>query len=165
MKLSELEDALPIDKHDLDEAHVRQPQLFYEVSKGLAEANANAEMAKLAKEQTYAELDQVIRDQAGAASEKITEPGVKQAIVRHPKMQKAETLLIQTKRIAENWQGMMDAFRQRSYHLKGLVELYTANYFVSESGGKAAGAAREGAAARIRATAAEVRRQGRNRGD
>jgi len=130
--LSELKEQLAIDKSVLDDEVIRQPVLFYAISEAMTDAIAVRDAAKEDLATTDAELDKVVRMQM-AGLEKYTEAMVKNAVQIHPRHKKAFNAYLDAKSDADKLEALKDAFKQRSYMLRDLVSLYSANYFEDAS--------------------------------
>lgn len=138
----ELQDALRIDKHNLDEELIRQPEIFYRVSNLSVRASAEVSSLQQQIDNLKAELDGRIRDQAESKNgnagkkEKLKEKEIALRIASSPKMQTLQNKLIRVKEEANSLSALKEAFIQRSYALKDLTALYAAQYWVQESGSK-----------------------------
>jgi len=130
---ADFKDYLRIDKHDLDGMLVKQADAFYEVSEHLTSAMAERDGLKDTLAQVTAEASEKIRNKAEAAGDKMTEGRVTQLTVLSKKYQKANTKYSQAKRDAEQWSLLKEALLQRASMLKLLVNLYSTNYFTTES--------------------------------
>lgn len=127
MKIEEFRQYLTIDKLALDDEVVRQPSLFYEVSEAYVEAVAVRDDCKEALASVDAELDSSVRKALGDS--KATEGNIKSQIQSHKKHKTAFDQYITAKEEADKLQALKEAFQQRSYMLRDLVSLYSANYF------------------------------------
>ena len=127
MKIAEFREYLKIDKGTLDDEIVRQPSLFFEVSEAYAEAAATRDGFKDQLATVDAELDAKIRAELGDA--KVTESMVKGKVQTAPEHEKAFTDWLVAKERSDQYGALKEAFQQRSYMLRDLVSLYTANYF------------------------------------
>lgn len=136
MKLSDFEKSLKIDKHDLDEETIRQPELVWHAGEELASANEELAQAERQKANLAAELAESIRSDMNAAGEKITIDAVEKKIRNMPQMRELNDELISLKHQAELWLAMTHALRARGDGLKLLTQQHAANYFVRESLGK-----------------------------
>lgn len=133
--LRELEAGLKIDKNDLDEAWIKHPDLTYKVGEQFALAISNRDALKLTIGEETAALDQQFRRQAAEAGEKVTETAIAKQIEGSQRMITLKQQYGQACYKADQWLALKEAFTQRSYALKYLVELYVAGYFASSSGG------------------------------
>jgi hypothetical protein len=127
MKIAEFRKYLEVDKGALDDEIVRQPSLFFEVSEAYAEAAATRDGFKDQLATVDAELDAKIRAELGDA--KVTESMVKGKVQTAPEHEKAFTDWLMSKERADQFGALKEAFQQRSYMLRDLVSLYTANYY------------------------------------
>lgn len=136
-ELESLEAALRIDKNSLDRVLISQPELFYKAGSGFIRAGVHKDDAKTALQTLNAELDIKFRNQAAQAGEKLTDTACGNRILATEAMQEAKGDLAAAQREADQWELLKEAFKQRSYVIKDLVALYTANYYATESAGKA----------------------------
>jgi hypothetical protein len=126
--ISDGERYLRIDRNNLDKDVIQQPQLYWEVSRNLTEALDKKDQLKDLMERTFAKISNDIRGE----EPKSTESKLKELTTIDPEYQTSRNDYLNAKAIADKWQALKDAFSQRSFMLKELVSLYSANYF-SES--------------------------------
>lgn len=157
--LDALSAALVIDKHNLDEGWVEQPDIFWRVADALAQANYERDTYKGVRDSIIATVDVELRADAQAAGTKITETSLAKEVELDERVRDARVKYQGLCFAAERWQGLKEAFQQRSYALKDLSNLHIANYYQTNSGGER----REEAATRARQLGGEERRQ-RNKG-
>lgn len=131
--LAELQQQLAIDKSVLDDEVIRQPVLFYTVSEHLTDAIAERDAAKEDLNATDAELDAKWRRAAAKAGEKATETMIVRKVQTDPKHEKAFDAWLDAKTKADKLLALKEAFQQRSYMLRDLVSLYSANYYEAAS--------------------------------
>ena len=122
--LADLRLKLSIDKDDLDEALVEQPDLYYHVADAYVTAVAERDAAKLDLEQATAELDKQFREAAAAAEEKMTETSLQRKIATTPRIMTLERDMLRYRVDADRWQALKEAFQQRSFMLRELVAMY-----------------------------------------
>jgi hypothetical protein len=127
--LTELQAALAIDKSALDDEVIRQPVLFYAISEQLTEANAELDAAKEDLATVRAEIDAIWRAKLGKNGNKVTEKMVENCVQTSNEREKAFDNYLKAKIRANKLSDLKEAFLQRSYMLKHLVELYATNYF------------------------------------
>jgi ATP phosphoribosyltransferase regulatory subunit HisZ len=126
--LEDLKQQLAIDKSSLDDEVIRQPVLFYNISEQLTEAIAERDGAKEDLASTDAGLDNKWRTKLKALP-KVTEAMVSNHVLTDPEHEKAFDVYLAAKTKADKLQALKEAFQQRSYMLRDLVSLYTANYY------------------------------------
>lgn len=124
--LEELRKDLAINSNHLDDCLTRQPELYYQVSQGYADAVAERDTIKLALEELQAKLDQDFRAEAARKEEKFTEAGLQQKLKTMPKVQDMQKDYLDARTEAEGWQVLKEAFQQRSFMLRELVALFIA---------------------------------------
>jgi hypothetical protein len=117
---------LAIDRDNLDDCLMQQPEVYYSVAQALALANADRDACKLDLEELQAQLDQDIRAEALRKDEKLTETSLQNRLKTLPKMQDIQRVLLKKRQEAESWQMLKEAFQQRSYMLKEIVALFIA---------------------------------------
>ena len=129
LDIEELEGLLKIDRADLDSEVERQPTLYYKVAAEAARLRSEVDAAKDRLDRTSAELDLLIRENALRDDEKITEGGVRSRVTTDKAYQAAITAFSKVKQQLDQTGALQEAFRQRSYMLRDLVELYISGYF------------------------------------
>jgi hypothetical protein len=156
--VADLEEALAIDEHALDEALIRQPDAFYRVSKMLAIMASRRDAAKQALQEEEAYADERARSSI-PDGEKVTETSIKSLVRLDKQVLTANDKLLKLSRETALLQALKEAFQQRSYVMKDLVSLYVANYFGDASGGRSENSLRTRRAEENRTAMAEERRR------
>ena len=134
MTLEELKEQLAIDKSVLDDEVIRQPVLFYAVSELLTSALAERDGAKEHMNSVDAELSAKWRAQLTTTNQgRVTDTMVASQVQVDTKHKKAVEEYLDLKAYADQVEALKSAFQQRSYMLRDLVSLYTANYFEDSS--------------------------------
>lgn len=154
--IAELEKAMAIDPHALDEALIRQPDAFYRVSQRLALLISRRDAAKQDLQEIEAEADRDIRKAASRNEEKLSEVNIKSMIRLDRDVKEGERTLLDLNAAVNQWQALKEGFQQRSYVLKDLVNLHMASYFGDSGNSRAAGMAKERVAEDVR----RARREG-----
>lgn len=131
--LSDLQQQLAIDKSVLDDEVIRQPVLFYNISEQLTDAIAERDAAKEELNSTDAELDGTWRRKLNKADSKVTEKMVSNCVQTSVEHEKAFNAWLTAKTRADKLLALKEAFQQRSYMLRDLVSLYSANYYEDAS--------------------------------
>lgn len=131
--LAELQAQLAIDKSVLDDEVIRQPVLFYTVSEMLTDAIAERDGAKEDLGAIDADLDHKWRKHLAKGPVKVTEAVVAGHVATDPDHEKAFTAWLNAKTKADKLLALKEAFQQRSYMLRDLVSLYSANYYEDSS--------------------------------
>ena len=131
--LEQLKGSLAIDKSVLDDEVIRQPMLFYAVSEQLTEALAERDAAKEWLATEDASLGVQWRAKLEKAKIRATEAIVTSHVQTDPRHTKAFDEWLEAKTKADRFLVLKDAFIQRSYMLRDLVALYSANYFEASS--------------------------------
>lgn len=120
---------LQIDKNALDTAVMQQPTLLDEVSEAYEEAVSERDALKEELAIIDAQLDCEIR----AKNNKATESAIKALVLLHPSHREGFTQWIEAKEYAGKLGALRDAFKDRSYMLRELGNLYVSNYFQQTS--------------------------------
>ena len=131
--LDELKEQLAIDKGVLDDEVIRQPVLFYAISEQLTDASAERDAAKEELANVDADLDIGWRKKLAKMHPKVTESMVTTHVQSSPEHEAAFTAYLTAKTKADKLLALKEAFSQRSYMLRDLVSLYSANYYEETS--------------------------------
>lgn len=131
--LAELQEQLAIDKSVLDDEVIRQPVLFYTISELLTDAIAERDTAKEELSMTDADLDSEGRRKLAKSGDKTTETMFKNYVQTHTDHENAFKVWLTAKTKADKLLALKEAFQQRSYMLRDLVSLYSANYYEDAS--------------------------------
>lgn len=152
--LEQLAEARLIDKHNLDEGWVEQPDVFWRVCEELARANHARDAYKHTRDQIVAQAGADIRVEAVKSGKKMTEASIQRELEDTVEVVAAREHYQQLCYMSERWAGLKETFQQRSYALKDLTALHIANYYQTNSGGER----RDTVAQRNRDEAGAVRR-------
>lgn len=134
-QLLKLEEGLRIDKASLDKALLEQPELYYHVSKQLADLVSQRDAAKQYISEVEARVDATVRKSLAEAETKATVDQISAAKQRHPDVRDAVDAHLDLSHAVGQFGALKEAFTQRSYVLKDMVSLYISNYY-SDSMGK-----------------------------
>jgi|ERR1700722_328765 len=124
---------LAIDKSVLDDEVIRQPVLFYEVSEQLVTALAERDGAKEELATVDAKLSAHWRKQLSGGKDRVTDKRIDTYVQTSDEHEAAFNVYLAAKERADKLQVLKEAFQQRSYMLRDLVALYTANYYEASS--------------------------------
>lgn len=129
--LADLQAQLAINKSELDDEVIRQPVLFYTISEQLTDAIAERDAAKEELAATDADLDGQWRKKLAATkgTARVTEKQVENHVLTSAAHEKAFDDYLKAKTRADKLLALKEAFQQRSYMLRDLVSLYSANYY------------------------------------
>lgn len=134
LTLTDLQEQLAIDKSCLDDEVIRQPMLFYSVSEMLVDALAERDAAKEELNAVDADLDGIWRKKLSKdAKGRLTESMVKNHVQLSAQHEKAFDVYLKAKTKADRLTALKEAFQARSYMLRDLVQLYSANYYEDAS--------------------------------
>lgn len=124
---------LKIDKDNLDTELAQFPSTFYSVSDLYVDADRYAKRLAQRLEREKASISAALRNVAAEEQEKKTETQLKQEVMLHPKVKKLESRVRQAEKVAKRWDILRDAYGQKSYALKGLVDLSMHEHFQSST--------------------------------
>lgn len=133
LTIADLQAQLAIDKSVLDDEVIRQPVLFYTISEMLTDALADKDGAKENMAVIDADLDNEGRRVLAKKFDKVTETMVKNYVQTHLDHEKAFDEYLDAKTKSDKLLALKEAFQQRSYMLRDLVSLYSANYYEDAS--------------------------------
>lgn len=114
--------ALRIDKNNLDDEFIRQPQQFSDVTDALALAESQRDMLKDDLKTSEAQLSITIRSEKDLKGEKTTEATIKELVQVDTRRRKVYTQLVAADRMVAELQGYREAWKDRSFMLRSLSE-------------------------------------------
>jgi hypothetical protein len=129
--IDEFRDYLKIDKNHLDDELVQHSMLFFRVAESYVRAAAKRDELKEELSLIDAELDGKVRKQL--EDEKFTEAMVKSLVITHKDHISASESFQNAKTEADMLAALKESFQTRGYLLRDLCQLYTAQYFDSNS--------------------------------
>lgn len=124
-----MELGLQIDEYELNEAGKVQVDFFYRVSKRLALEISRRDSSKQNIKTVEAQVDAEIRRERAKNGEKVTEKEVESLKLVNPDYLDAMDEHLEHSRQVNLLSALKEAFQQRSYVLKDMVQLYIANYY------------------------------------
>lgn len=127
--LRELAEGLSIDQHALDEALIKNGQLFHEIADACALALSRRDAAKDELKVTEAEVDQSIRVGMSKDGTKLTADNIMRMIIVHKDVVAATARLRNRDEDLARLTALKESYTQRSYAIKDLVSLHLAAYF------------------------------------
>lgn len=119
---------LRVNRDDLDDCLVKQPELYSEVGERHVLTIAERDAAKLLLDELSAEVDEQLRKEAADAEEKVTETLLAKRLRIDPRIKKAEREFLRAKTAADQWQVLREAFRQRNDALPEVTKLYLSRF-------------------------------------
>ncbi len=126
----ENDDPFEIDPHALDVELIRQPKLYGDAARAVADARADLERAECRRDVVKAEVSLSIRAcPSDHGLEKVTEDTVKCAAVVNKQCQHAEMEVIKAKHTLDIMVAAEKQVSHRKTSLEKLVELFLADYF------------------------------------
>jgi hypothetical protein len=127
--LEELQSTLRIDQNALEDAAAQHPELFYRVASEYALTTSLRDQAKQDLSETEAKADSRIRHDIEVAGDKVTEKAVESAKLLDGQVTKARDRLMRLNQEVGEWSALKEAFQQRGYVLRDLVQLYLSRYY------------------------------------
>ncbi len=128
----EIRGRLIVNKDNLDDELIHQPELYFRAAAEKARASSRLDAAKDQVKTMSASLFIQLEEEMGKKG-KTTVSGVQQAVESHERMQTAKLMARNAAEEYEEWQALVEAISQRSYILRELAQLYIANYYTSSS--------------------------------
>lgn len=108
-----LREDLAYSPHNLTDAMINQASMFSYYGVLSADAAKQVDVVKMLLENTEAAVSQIIRDEAAAAGEKVTEGGIATKIARHPRVISMKKSLNEAKRVESIGKTAVESFRHR----------------------------------------------------
>lgn len=130
----ELVQALVLDKDELDDANLQQPQLYYEVADKVSRYTELRDKKKKEYDDAVVAADRRIRAQMAKTDNKTTETQIKNMISDDKEVSQAASDLLGAKAVLDKWTALKESYEQRARSLKNLTELYNGNYFTVSTG-------------------------------
>jgi hypothetical protein len=158
MENSLLIDGDDVDTADLDTALLKQPQLYWRVSRQVALTISRRDAAKQEVTSAMSRADHQIRKSIKQKGESTTETDIKSRVAMDLDVEKANKELSRLTLLASEWQAMESSFDQRMKALGKLVDLYLKNYFQNSGLTSAQGSMKSHNADLARRDMAEQRR-------
>lgn len=131
--LRELSADLKIDKHDLDNELVHQPELYHKAGQEYAAATSYRDEAKDDRDGVKADLDFKLRREAEKEGKKLTEALITNMIIGDDKYRDANRIYQDWTRLASRWVSLREDFHSRGFVLRELVTLWVNSYYQSNS--------------------------------
>lgn len=131
--IDEFRDYLKVDKNHLDDDLVQHSQLFFKVAEAYVRASAKRDELKEDLTLLDAELDGRVRKRADDKDEKYTEAQIKALILTNKDHVDASEAYHNAKTEADMLGALKESFVTRGHHIRDLCQLYTAQYFDTNS--------------------------------
>lgn len=132
-QIDKYEGVLQIDKHNLDEALMNQAEIYHQISTDYVGATSRRDEAYSEIKDIDSRLYQEIREELIESGEKATEAMVQNAVLAHDEHQVAVQEHLSAKTEADHLGALKEAFHQRSYMLRELVNLYVSGYYTDSA--------------------------------
>lgn len=136
--IPELEAGLAIDKHELDAELVEHAERLYHTGQLQVAWTKRRDQLKLQLQRLEASLDATLRRDAAVAGEKITEKEIARAIDLDKSVVKVQDEMLECSTQVDQLAKLWDSYKARKDTLRGLVDLYTSNYYSDPSAGTSA---------------------------
>lgn len=133
INLDEFRRYLRIDKHSLDDELVSQSELLFKVAEAYLDAAATRDELKERLAVVDAQLDAQVRADLEKNDTKATEAMVKSLVTTHKRHEVASAAYLAARHEANLLQAMKESFKDRGFHVRDLVELYTSQYYDTKS--------------------------------
>jgi hypothetical protein len=133
LNIAEFRKYLKIDKNQLDDELMNQPQLFEKVGDAWVDAIAKRDAMKESLANIDAALDSAVRQQFDDDGEKYTEAMVKNAVQLDIKHKTAAIAFLKMKSDADALWILKESFQQRMTVLEYMCRLYLGSYFQQDS--------------------------------
>lgn len=131
----DFEARLQIDRNNLDQELVEQPELYYRICEQYALAVSHRDQLHDGYKEVQAGLNIRLRRKMEEKGDKVTVAGLDAAVASHAKFLEAKAEHAEAAKEAELWVAMKDSFQQRAWVLKDLTQLYISGYFQNNSAG------------------------------
>lgn len=128
---------LIIDKDNIDDEQIRQADSYAKVAEQAGLAHSRSVEAKDKVKRAEAKLFTMFKSKEGCGSN----PEVEAKVAVHSKRIAAFDAYLRALELEKAWEGLRDAWQQRSYSLKDITNL-TVSGFMADSSSKASGFAR-----------------------
>ena len=113
-----------IDKYNLDECCIQQPQLFQDAADEASERAEERDLAKVDMDTTYAELDGEIRK-----GDKKTEKEIESLINSDDMYIEAKKNYVEARKLASLADNLKTAYEQRKSMLEYTIRLFLSEYY------------------------------------
>lgn len=131
--IDELRDFLRIDRNNLDQEIIEQPELFYRVSEAYVNAVSLRDKYSEELKQIDAEVDLTLRQHFESSGKKVTEKVIDSEVKSSGKHETASEKYLNAKAEAEKLLAIKEAFIQKSYMIRELCGIYISGYSVAET--------------------------------
>jgi hypothetical protein len=128
-KLDQMQRNLAIERDSLERSCMKQPDFLYEVAEQVAQHRSRRDAIKKELEEKEASLYISFRHNASVREERVTEAEIKAQMTVDRAHQVLTNQLAEANELLARWEVLKEAFSQRSYMLRELVQLYLARYY------------------------------------
>jgi hypothetical protein len=129
-EFDELRALIVIDRDNLDQNAIDQPDLYFRVSEQATFAVSRRDEFEFKLQQQIAEVDKAVRKRyAKSDDKKPAETAIKTEIERDPSVMEMREEFLGLAREVARWNALRSSFDQRRDMLKVTAQLYASNYF------------------------------------
>ncbi len=125
MSIDDYRRKLRVNKHTLDDELEEQPDIMDRISRKIVELNSKAQEAKDELAKTEGRIAEDVKE----SDPKLSLPVIDAKVKRSPDRVRAWQRFQNARAELEEWQGLLEAWKQKGYSIKTLADLYAANYF------------------------------------
>lgn len=125
MSIDDYRRKLRVNKHTLDDELEEQPDIMDRISRKVVELTTKANEAKDEVARTEGRLAEDVKE----ADPKLSLPATEAKVRRAPERIRDWQQYQQARALLEEWQGLLEAWKNKGYSIKTLSDLYAANYF------------------------------------
>lgn len=129
MEIEDFEKMLVIKKHQLDEELAIQADVQWRIVERLNAANATRDQYK----DKLAQAESKLASEIIAENPKLAMTKVDSEVKCDPHRIRVLSAYMETKSVADRWNGLYEAWRARGFAIKSLCDLYSSSYFASDS--------------------------------
>jgi len=130
---NEFRERLRIDRHSLDEEVEQQAELYGEVADAAVRAKSIVDSLEEQLKELESSLDVEAREEAEANQERTTENAIRAKVAGSDQRKIMVIRILESKDLQRRLDALATAFRQRSYALRDVVDLYLSSYYSSRS--------------------------------
>lgn len=131
--MKEFQKGLRIDKHSLDDELVEHGPVHHRIADMYERALADSDGLKVDIENLEAELYAQFKEAAAEKDEKLSETAIKMKIQDSKRMRLLNSEYLLARRRMGELRALNQSYQQRSYHIRGLIDLHTIKYYANES--------------------------------
>lgn len=155
----EFRNRLRIDRHALDDEVEQQAELYGEIAEAAVRAKSVVDSLDEQLKELESTLDAEARTEAENNEERITENAIRALVAGSIRRKSMVIQILEARDMQRRLDALATAFRQRSYALRDVVDLYLSSYYSSRSASGAREEHREAEVDRITTRMGERRKK------